>query len=425
MELATLTPTAKNPVENHSACPSRALAGSERPSVLSRCLRRGVLNKLKSIQGGQIVLVDGPLREQLGRPASDSLSATITVCNRRFYQRLVLGGSLGAAESYLDGDWDCDDPTTLFRILARNLKSAVSIDGPAGAVARRIARFGHWLVRNTRRGSRENIEAHYDLGDDFFRLFLDPTMMYSSAIFEHEEMSLEEAQIARLDRICRKLNLQPSDHVLEIGTGWGGFALHAARDYGCRVTTTTISQNQFEAASRRICQAGLEDRVTVRKQDYRDLRGQYDKLVSIEMIEAVGHRYFDAYFRQCGRLLKSGGRMLLQAIVMPESRYGQYLRSVDFIQKYIFPGGCLPSITAMQQSISRQTNLRLLEIKDFSPDYARTLREWRDRFRSNLDDVRRLGYSDRFVRMWHYYFCYCEAAFKERAVGVVQAVWGH
>jgi cyclopropane-fatty-acyl-phospholipid synthase len=379
---------------------------------------------LKIINGGQITLVDGPFREETGKSSSDSLSATISVRDPRFYRRAVLGGSLGAAESYLDGDWECDDLPTLFRIIARDLQSAASIEGRATAVARRIARLGHWLARNTRLGSRKNIEAHYDLGDNFFRLFLDPTMMYSSAIFEHEDMTLLEAQVARLERICRKLNLRPSDHVLEIGTGWGGFALHAARNFGCRVTTTTISKNQFETAKERIRQADLEDRVTVLYEDYRDLQGKYDKLVSIEMIEAVGHQYFDAYFHQCGRLLNSNGRMLLQAIVMPEKRYQQYLRSVDFIQKYIFPGGCLPSITAMQQSVSRQTDLRLLELKDFASHYARTLREWRSRFHSNLEDVQRLGYSDRFVRMWDYYLCYCEAAFEERAVGVVQAVWG-
>lgn len=400
------------------------MAESERSSFLTRLLRRVVLSSLKNINGGQITLVDGLFREETGISSSDSLSATITVRDPRFYRRAVLGGSLGAAESYLDGDWECDDLATLFRIIARDLQSDASIEGRATAVARRIARLGHWLARNTRLGSRKNIEAHYDLGDDFFRLFLDPTMMYSSAVFEREDMTLLEAQVARLERICCKLDLRPSDHVLEIGTGWGGFALYAARNFGCRVTTTTISKNQFETAKERIRQADLEDRVTVLYEDYRDLMGKYDQLVSIEMIEAVGHQYFDAYFRQCGRLLKSGGQMLLQAIVMPEKRYKQYLRSVDFVQKYIFPGGCLPSITAMQQSVSKQTDLRLLELKDFASHYARTLREWRSRFHNNLEDVRRLGYPDRFVRMWDYYLSYCEAAFEERAVGVMQAVWG-
>ncbi|MBC8875984.1 MAG: class I SAM-dependent methyltransferase, partial [Planctomycetes bacterium] len=307
--------------DGHRLSTSSTPADSDGTSFLTRLLRRGVVNNLNNIKGGQIVLLDGPICEESGLPTSDSPSARIAVCNPRFYRRVALGGSLGAAESYLDGDWECDDLTTFFRILARDLQSSASIEGRATAVARRIARLGHWLGRNTRRGSRKNIEAHYDLGDDFFRLFLDSTMMYSSAIFEREDMTLEEAQVARLDRICRKLELRRSDHVLEIGTGWGGFALHAARDYGCRVTTTTISKNQFETAKQRIRQAGLDDRVTVLYQDYRDLRGKYDKLVSIEMIEAVGLRYFDAYFAQCGRLLNSGGRMLLQAIVMPERRY--------------------------------------------------------------------------------------------------------
>jgi cyclopropane-fatty-acyl-phospholipid synthase len=378
---------------------------------------------LRDIGGGQIALHDATFRQQVGEPGGDALSARITVRDRRFYRRVLVGGSLGAAESYLDGDWDCNDLTALFRILARNLAAFDSIDGLATAAAERISRLGHLLAANTRRGSRKNIEAHYDLGDDFFRLFLDPTMMYSSAIFENEETTLEEAQIARLDRICRKLDLRPSDHVLEIGAGWGGFDLFAAKNYGCRVTTTTISKNQFATTTQRVREAGLADKVTVLDQDYRDLQGKYDKLVSIEMIEAVGRRNFDTFFGQCGRLLRRGGRMLLQAIVMPEQRYEAYLRSVDFIQKYVFPGGCLPSIEAMQRSVSRQTDLRLVALKDFGPHYARTLREWRNRFHGSLHEVRRLGYAERFVRLWDYYLCYCEAAFEERMIGVAHLIW--
>ncbi|MBM4088682.1 MAG: class I SAM-dependent methyltransferase [Planctomycetes bacterium] len=421
MKLAASPSPVRSEVHSASVPRDASVTAANRSGLLTRLFRRGLLRRLHGIEGGRITLVDGPVEESAGCEDSACLSATITVHDRRFYRRVALGGELGAAESYLDGEWECDDLTALFRVLARNLRPSVSATGTFWS--RLAARFGHWLARNTQRGSRRNIEAHYDLGDDFFSLFLDPTMMYSSAIFEREEMSLEQAQLARLDRICRALELRPSDHVVEIGTGWGGFALHAARNYGCRVTTTTISQNQFETATRRVQQAGLQDRVTVLDRDYRDLCGTFDKLVSIEMIEAVGHRYFDTFFQQCGRLLNRHGRMLLQAIVMPENRYDQYLRSVDFIQKYIFPGGCLPSITAMQQSVARQTDLWLVQLEDFARHYARTVREWRGRFRDNLDRIRQLGYSDRFHRMWDYYLCYCEAAFEERVVGVVHAVW--
>ena len=423
MTSTTLAPKDRTTENELRSASTRPLTESKRPNVMARCFRRGVLRRLRKLREGHITICDGPLEQEFGEHGTNSLRAKITVSNPRFYRRAALAGSLGAAESYLDGDWNSDDLTTLFRVFARNLDATASTDGAATAALQRVDQFRHWLAKNTLRGSRKNIEAHYDLGDEFFRLFLDPTMMYSSAIFERDQMSLEDAQIARLDRICRKLDLRPSDHVIEIGTGWGGFALYAARKSGCRVTTTTISKNQLRTAKQRIREAGLENKVTVLDRDYRDLRGKYDKLVSIEMIEAVGHQYFDTFFGQCGNLLKDGGRMLLQAITMPEQRYEQYLRSVDFIQKYIFPGGCLPSVTAMQQSVARQTDLTLIELKDFGKHYARTLREWRTRFRENLHGVRLLGYSDRFVRMWNYYLCYCEAAFEERAVGVVQAVW--
>ena len=237
-------------------------------------------------------------------------------------------------------------------------------------------------------------------------------------------MSLEAAQTARLERICTQLDLSPDDHVVEIGTGWGGLALHVARSHGCRVTTTTISKNQYDFACLRVAEAGLEDRITVLYQDYRDLDGQFDKLVSVEMLEAVGPQFYDEYFRKCASLLKPDGRMLLQAIVMPEQRYAAYLKSVDFIQRYIFPGGCLPSVSAMHDAVQRTSNLRLLSLNDFAGGYAQTLREWRKRFLARLDDVRALGYPERFIRMWDYYLCYCEGAFDERAVGVVHAMWG-
>ena len=298
-----------------------------------------------------------------------------------------------------------------------------SDSGGLARIAGWFSRAGHWISRNTREGSRKNIAAHYDLSNSLFKLFLDPTMMYSSAVFEDESQSLESASIAKLDRICQSLSLRPTDHLVEIGTGWGGMALHAAKNYGCHVTTTTISKEQHAMASQRIQEAGLQDRVTLLMTDYRDLAGQYDKLVSVEMIEAVGDEYLPTYFSTCDRLLKPGGKMLIQAITMPDQRYATYLKSVDFIQKYIFPGGCLPSVGAMQAAVSKGTGLRLTGLFDFAESYAITLRNWRERFFQRITEVRELGFDDRFIRMWEYYLCYCEGAFRERAVGVSHLVW--
>lgn len=401
----------------------KVTCGTER-SWTTRLARKSVIKLLSGLQGGRLILDDECERHVLGHGDADGLSALLVVNSPSFYRRVATEGSLGAAESYLRGEWDCDDLTSLFRIISRNLDRSTLGVLRSGFVSRAVARAGHWLSRNTRAGSRRNIEAHYDLGNDFFELFLDPSMMYSSAMFERPDMTLEEAQISRLDHICRSLQLTSSDHVVEIGTGWGGFAHHAAMNFGCRVTTTTVSKEQFDYASQRVAAAGLSDRVTVLLQDYRDLNGSYDKLVSLEMVEAVGPQFYDTYFQKCAGLLKPGGRMLLQAIVMPEQRYDQYLKSVDFIQKFIFPGGSLPSVSALQDAVTRTSDLRLVRMEDFADGYARTLREWRSRFHDQLQAVRELGYSDRFIRMWDYYLTYCEAAFEERAVGVVQAVWG-
>jgi cyclopropane-fatty-acyl-phospholipid synthase len=280
----------------------------------------------------------------------------------------------------------------------------------------------HLLNRNTRLGSKKNISAHYDIGNDLFELFLDPTMMYSSAYYKDEDMSLEQASIAKLDLICKKLELGPEDHLLEIGTGWGGLAIHAASNYGCKVTTTTISDEQFVLAQARIKENHLEDKITVVKQDYRDLEGQYDKLVSIEMIEAIGHQYMRTYFNKCCSLLKPDGMMLIQAITIKDQLYKEALKDVDFIKKYIFPGGFLPSINAMVKTISDSTDMKLFHLQDIGPHYAKTLNHWRERFFEKLDEIRGLGYSDEFIRLWEYYFCYCEGGFIERDIGTVQMV---
>ncbi len=387
-------------------------------SCRNRLARRLLLQKLQKLNGGAIQLIDSSGSITLGQ--GGDLKSNMIVHNPAFFRHAVLGGSLSVAESYLRGDWDCDDLTTFFRIFVRNIEATDQLDRGLSRIARWVNRLYHRWHANSRSGSRRNIHAHYDLGNDFFRLMLDDTLAYSSGIFLTPTSSLREASVEKMDRICRKLDLRPDDHLLEIGTGWGGLAIHAATEFGCRVTTTTISQQQFVVARQRIDEAGLSDRVTLLLQDYRDLTGRFDKLVSIEMIEAVGHRYFDTYFHKCSELLKPDGTFVLQGIVMPDRRYAQYLKSVDFIQKYVFPGGCLPSVSAMLASISRVTDMRFVHAEEFGTHYARTLREWRQRFHERLDDVRRLGFPDRFIRMWNYYLSYCEAAFDERFTGVVQ-----
>lgn len=382
--------------------------------------RRLVLNRLSKLSSGQLCLKDSLGETNFGLESLDGPVVCLTIHDMNFYDRVCFSGSLGVAESYMAGEWECDDVTALIRLFVRQLSMMPELDRGLGRIKRFCARIWHLLRVNTRSGSRDNIEAHYDLGNDLFKLFLDPTMMYSSGVFESEDMTLHAASIAKLDRICRKLDLQTSDHVVEIGTGWGGFAIHAAGQYGCRVTTTTISQQQFDLATERVREAGLQDRVDVLLRDYRDLEGKYDKLVSIEMIEAVGYRYFETFFEKCGSLLKRSGMMLIQGITMPEQRYQAYLRSVDFIQRHIFPGGCLPSVLTMGRAIARKTDMRIVTLEDLAPHYARTLLEWRRAFLERLNEVREQGYPERFIRMWEYYLCYCEAAFMERAVGVVQ-----
>lgn len=387
-------------------------------SLIDRWARRIVINRLAGLSRGEVLVRTQNEASTFGQ--AGDLQATMRIHSERFFRRIVLGGTLSVADSYLRGDWDCDDLTSLFRIFVRNRPSTKRMDGVVAKLASSFHRILHWWHSNTRRGSRRNIGAHYDLGNDFFRLWLDDTMAYSSGIFPFPGASLREASVEKFDRVCRKLDLGPADDVLEIGAGWGGFAIHAAQQYGCRVTTTTISQEQSELAQRRFQEAGIADRITLLQQDYRDLQGQFDKLVSIEMIEAVGFRFFDDYFRQCGRLLRPHGSFLLQAIVMPERGYEKYLHSVDFIQRYVFPGGCLPSLGAILSSIGRTTDLRFVHAEDFAPHYAETLRRWRRAFHLRLEDVRRLGYSEEFIRLWNYYLCYCEAAFEERHIGVLQ-----
>ena len=390
-------------------------------SWLDSLARRAVLGKLTQLRGGQLVLVDGSDRYRFGA-AGEELAEPIVVHvhDPRFYGDLAFGGSIGAGEAYMQGYWSTSQLVDLVRLLVLNMDVLDSLEDGYARLTAPLRKVVHSIRRNTRSGSRRNIAAHYDLGNEFFRLFLDETMMYSSAIFTRPGMSLHEAQLARLDVICRKLDLRPGEHIVEIGTGWGGFALHAAQRYGCKVTTTTISQEQYRLARERVNQAGLDDRIAVVCTDYRDLRGSYDKLVSIEMIEAIGHQYFDTYFAQCSRLLKPHGAMLLQAITIADQRYESAKRSVDFIQRYIFPGSCLPSVGALSASIARASDMRVFHLEDIGPHYAQTLHEWRRRFLASLPAIRALGYDDNFIRMWEFYFCYCEGGFTERVIGDVQ-----
>lgn len=393
----------------------------EKSRVIDRIARSMVLKRLESIKHGQLTVLENGQATHFGKATEEfPVHAVLTVNEQRFYGEIAFSGTIGAGEAYMQGLWSCDDLTSLVRLMLRNRDIINGMDSGLGYLAAPLHKFFHWLNRNSIKGSRRNISAHYDLGNDLFGLFLDDTMMYSSGIFKDSQTTMKQASIAKLDRICEKLELGPSDHVLEIGTGWGGFALHAAKQYGCRVTTTTISEQQFALAQKRVKEAGLEDRITLLLRDYRELEGTYDKLVSIEMIEAIGHRFFDTYFAKCSELLKPNGMMLLQAITIADQQYDSAKGSVDFIQRHIFPGSCLPSVAAMTDSLARKTDLRLFNLEDIGPHYATTLRHWRERFFANVKEIRECGYSDAFIKMWEFYLCYCEGGFVERSIGDVQ-----
>jgi len=380
-----------------------------------------VLSRLKELRNGQIVVSENGVHTICGRLSEEFPATTeLRVLNPAFYRQVAFSGSIGAGEAYMQGDWDSSDLGEILRILLRNRDVLERMNSGLALLSKPIQKVIHTFNRNTRSGSRKNIAAHYDLGNDFYRLFLDEKMMYSCAYFDTPDTSLEDAATEKLDRICRKLNLSADDSVLEIGTGWGGFAIHAAKNYGCSVTTTTISKQQFDYAKQAVETAGLQDKITLLFQDYRDLDGSFDKLVSIEMIEAVGHEFHATFFRKCCDLLKSDGQMLLQSITIADQRYDEYKSSVDFINRYIFPGGCLTSVTDMSSTMTTHTDMRVMHLEDIGPHYATTLRRWRDRFLDHLDEIRQLDYSDSFIRLWHYYLCYCESAFTERAIGNVQ-----
>lgn len=408
--------------------PGRSAVDTKFDSIASaNWLQRLVLNRLSKIELGSLVIHDKEKSWRFGSAEASGHNqpdqeAVINVINRKFYKRLIRAGSLGAAESYIQGEWDTPDLCKLLQVLGRNQRFLQSVDGWGSKLSKPVRLALNWLKRNTRAGSRRNISRHYDLSNEFFSLMLDPSMTYSSAVFSKPSMSLDQAQTEKYDRLCRKLNLQADHRLIEIGTGWGGFAIHAAKHYGCHVTTTTISQQQYNFAAQRISELGLQDRITLLQQDYRDLKGQFDRLVSIEMIEAVGEKFLKNYFRQCSQLLKSDGIMGIQAITIPDHRYDAYRHSVDFIQRYIFPGGFLPSIRAIGESLAKCTDLRFVHSEDFGPHYALTLQMWRENFWRAIESVKHLGFDNRFIRTWEYYLCYCQAGFEERMIGVAQIV---
>ena len=388
---------------------------------MDRLARNLVKNQLSKIKYGEIVFRELGEESYFGQVTQDfPVRVHIDVIHPSVWSDVAFGGSAGSGEAYIKGSWSCNNLLGLVRIFLRNRHVLDDMDNGLTRFKAPVHKILHWLRRNTRKGSRRNISAHYDLGNDLFELFLDPTMMYSCAYYAKPGMTLDEAAVAKLDRICQKLNLQEGDDVLEIGTGWGGFAIHAARHYGCKVTTTTISREQYELAQQRVKEQGLEHKITLLFEDYRDLQGEYDKLVSIEMIEAIGHQYIDTYFEKCSSLLKPDGMMLIQAITIADQLYDAALKDVDYIKKFIFPGGFLPSISAMSHSIGRVSDMKLFHLDDIGPHYARTLAHWKQRFFERIDDVRRAGYSDAFIRMWEYYLNYCEGAFIERDIGTVQ-----
>jgi cyclopropane-fatty-acyl-phospholipid synthase len=404
-----------------SALPARS--ASVRPALfLERALRKQVLKRLQGLRNALLTIEEADATSHFG-DLEASLRVRVRVLDPALYSALALRGSVGAAEAFMDGTWECDDLVALVRILVLNRDILEGLEGGLARLGGMALRAGHRLRRNTLAGSRRNIAAHYDLGNEFFSLFLSSDLMYSAALFETPQDTLERASARKLERICNLLELTADDHVLEIGTGWGGFAEYAASHHGCRLTTITISRAQHRLAQERIARAGLADRVTVLLRDYRELMGQYDKIVSIEMIEAIGAQYLPTYFAQLTRLLKPSGLALLQAITIEDHSYAKALRAVDFIKEHIFPGSFIPSINAMLVAKTQVSDLALIKLDDFGLSYARTLAAWRKAFLERRSEARAQGFDERFLRMWEFYLAYCEGGFRERSIGVAHLLF--
>lgn len=396
----------------------------EKPGLIDGFAKNQLLKRLQQMPRGYLLIEDGDELHGFGNPADEiDVKAKIVIQDPGTYRDIAFGGSIGGAEAYMLGKWTTPNLVDVVRLMSVNIDFLNEMDDSKSVLQRAGDKVIHLLNRNTEKQARDNISRHYDLSNDFFELFLDPEMMYSAAIFPSVDADLDEAALHKLDVICRKLELKPSDHLLEIGTGWGGLAIYAARHYGCRVTTTTISREQYDTATRRVQEEGLDGKITVLFEDYRNLSGRYDKLVSVEMIEAVGHEFYKQYFSGCAALLKDDGLMLLQAITIPDQRYQYARKSVDFIQRYIFPGGSLPSHEAIISSVRSNTDLLMVGMQEIGEDYARTLEVWRERFMAKLDEVKALGFDDYFIRMWNYYLCYCQGGFEERIIGTSQILF--
>ena len=381
--------------------------------------RKAVYAILERLTIGSLVLEENSQIRHFGDRKDKTVTASIQVKDPAAFLAVLKDGSTGAGEAYMLGQWDTPDLLEVIRLFVLNMHTLQEMGNKQPLWRKLASKMYHAFRANSLTGSRRNISAHYDLSNDFFSLFLDPTMAYSSGIFKNETDSLHDASLNKFQHICERLQLKPEDHLLEIGTGWGGLAIHAAKNFGCRVTTTTISHEQYVHAAAWVKQEGLEDRITLLEKDYRELEsssGQYDKLVSVEMIEAVGAKYYDEYLQTCSRLVKPHGLMLIQAITISDQRFEQSVNSIDFIKRYIFPGGQLPSNAVIADKIATQTDLQLIGLEDITHDYARTLAAWRERFWDRIDDVRRLGTDDIFIRMWNYYLCFCEGGFRERVI---------
>ncbi|MGY8765316.1 MAG: class I SAM-dependent methyltransferase [Nitrospinaceae bacterium] len=395
----------------------------EKPLIIDKVARKIIFSHFNRIKEGEITVIENSAHITFGEiTANFPVKATIEVQNPKMYLDIVAKGLNGSADAFIKGWWTCDNLTNLVRIFTRNRDAANQFESGIANLAIWIMKLSHSCRRNNLKESLRNIHAHYDLGNDFFSTFLDDTRMYSCAIFSKPESSLHEASITKIDRICKKLNLSPADHLLEIGTGWGGFALHAAKHYGCRVTSTTISKEQFVFTENLIKENGLQDQVTILKKDFRQLDGQFDKLVSIEMIEAVGYKLYKTFFQKCSQLLKPEGLLLIQAITITDNLFEESKDFIDFIKQYIFPGSCIPSITALCTAAT-SSDIKLFHLEDITPHYARTLKEWRINFLKNNKQVKDLGFTNAFIRMWLFYLCYCEGGFIERQIGNVQMVF--
>ncbi|MDC0430026.1 cyclopropane-fatty-acyl-phospholipid synthase family protein [Candidatus Thioglobus sp.] len=394
----------------------------QRSTRMTSFFKRILFKKLKGLKTGELTIVDGSEIHVFGAPKSE-LKATLTVSSQEFYVFLGSGGTNGAAEAFTAGYWSADNLVQLIQLIIRNKKTMEGLESGLARLTNPITKIIHRLRQNTLKGSKSNILAHYDLSNDFYKLWLDSTMTYSSGIFLNKKSSMLDASVEKLDRLCRKLNLNSSDHVLEIGTGWGSFATHAAKNYGCKVTTTTISDNQFKYVAELISKENLDNQITLLNKDYRELEGVFDKVVSIEMIEAVGADFVPGFFEKASSLLKTNGLMALQGITYNDPDFNAYKNSVDFIRKYIFPGSCLISLSQVEKAIKEKTDLIMVDSEDITLHYARTLELWRKDFENVLPQVRELGFSDPFIRIWIFYLVYCEAGFLENLIGDFQFIF--